>query len=142
MTRKIVATLVAMGVVGVLASCTDRASFGNETFADVERVLERGELEICSHTNHPDGLANQATASRTYVVALDCDGDDTVRMVVDRFDDAVDRDAAAQQFEVALRPRGDGAVWTYGPFTVFANGGRDDAVMDALTASLDQVGAR
>jgi hypothetical protein len=38
------------------------ASFTDESFGDLERVMAR-DLEVCSHTNHPDGLANQATAS-------------------------------------------------------------------------------
>jgi hypothetical protein len=127
----------------LLGACSGRASFDEDvSFRDVERTLATGGLRRCGTTVHPDGLANQATASRTYVVAFDCDSDDTVRVVVDRFGDTEARDAAAQQFESAVRPRGDGAVWTLGPFTVFANGPRDDDVMDALTTALDDAGAR
>ena len=65
-----------------------------------------------------------------------------MRVVVDRFDDVGHRDGAARHFESLLRPRGDGAVWTLGPFTLFANGGRDDDVMERLTTSLDDAGDR
>ena len=33
-------------------------------------------------------------------------------------------------------------VWTWGPFTLFANGARDDDVMDRLTDALDDAGAK
>ena len=42
--------------------------------------------------------------------------------MVDRFDDVDARDGAAHQFEVLCRPRSDGVVWTWGPFSLFANG--------------------
>jgi hypothetical protein len=135
--------LVALAIAAVLlAGCVGRASFDDDvTFSDVERVLRRGPLDVCDQVHQPDGLANQATATRTYEVALDCATDDRVRLVVDRFDDAQHRDGAARHFESLLRPRGDGVVWTWGPFTIFANGGRDDDVMESITAALDQAGA-
>ena len=61
---------------------------------------------------------------------------------VDRFDDAEARDGAARQFEALTRPRSDGVVWTWGPYTLFANGARDDAVMERITEALDQAGAQ
>lgn len=135
--------VAAVAAAVLLAGCVGRADFGDgTTFADVERALGRGDLDVCTVSRDPDGLANQAVATRTYEVALDCASDDHVRLVVDRFDDAADRDGAAGQFEGLLRPRGDGAVWTWGPFTLFAGGARDDTVMERVTDSLDQAGAR
>jgi hypothetical protein len=107
----------------------------------------RPTLAVCAETTDRDGMANQAIATRTYVVAAHCTGaptpgDGSVRLVVDRFDDEGHRDGAARQFESLVRPRGDGAVWTWGPFTLFANGARDDDVMDRLSDALDDAGAR
>jgi hypothetical protein len=135
-----VAGLVALACLG---ACSGRASFSRgQSFADVERVVRRADLEICSTSRHPTGLANQATASRVYRIARSCPSDDVVRLVVDRFADATARDGAARQFEVLGRPRADGVVWTWGPFTLFAAVEHDDAVMNRLTDALDAAGAR
>lgn len=143
MTRRVAAGVCALALV-VLVGCAGRAPFDDRTFGDVERALADGDLSVCTRSSDPDGLANQALVTRTYVVALDCDGadDDRVRLVVDRFDDVEHRDGAARHFESLLRPRGDGVVWTWGPFTLFANGARDDDVMARVTDALDQAGAR
>ena len=125
-----------------LAACTDRASFDDRaSFADIEDAITGGGLEICETADDDDGQANQATASRQYEVAFDCGSDDIVPVVVDEFGDAADRDAAARNFESQVRPRGYGAVWTYGPFTIFTFGERDDAVEEDLTDVLDELGA-
>jgi hypothetical protein len=131
----------------LLPACAGRAPFDDTDasrpgFGAVDRTLTADGLDVCDRTTDPAGLANQAVATRTYVVALDCGTDDVVRVLVDRYHDEDDRDGAARHFESLLRPRGDGAVWTWGPFTLFANGGRDDDVMERLTMSLDRAGAR
>ncbi len=117
--------------------------------ADAEALIaqkatkfEKGGLDVCAVARDPDGLANEAIDTRTYTVALDCDGGARVRLIVDRFDDVAARDGAAQQFEVRTRPRSDGVVWTWGPYTLFANGARDDDVMERLTEALDDAGAK
>jgi hypothetical protein len=137
------AVAVALALVCLLvAGCSGRADFDEPvTFQDVEQVVHDAGLSICSTSRHPDGLANQAQATRTYRIGEECPSDDVVRLVVDRFDDAEHRDGAARQFEVLSRPRGDGVVWTWGPLTLFATAEHDDEVMDRLTAGLDDAGA-
>jgi len=136
-----VACAVLLAAVGV-AACTSRSDFSSRrSFRDVERTIDRAGLQICSTHRTPGGLANQATATRTYTIGRSCPTDDVVRLIVDRFPDATSRDGAARQVEVLTRPRGDGLVWTWGPLTLFATGEHDDAVMDRLTRALDGVGA-
>lgn len=133
---------VAVAALVLIAACGDRADFDTEaSFSDVEDAITDGGLEICDAVNGDDGRANQAVESRQYEVAFDCDRDDTVPVDVDEFDDVDDRDAAARNFEVQVRPRGYGSVWTYGPFTIFTFGERDDAVEEQLTDILDELGA-
>jgi hypothetical protein len=135
---------LALAVLVVVAGAcgTARADFGTQRLSDVRAALAKGDLRVCGETRHPDGLANEAIETRVYTVAIDCAGDDRVRLTVDRFDDTEARDGAAQQFEVLSRPRSDGVVWTWGPFTLFANGARDDDVMERLTDALDTAGAQ
>ena len=132
---------VALGVI-IALGCTARADFGSGSFSDVRGALEAGELEVCRVIDGPGGLANGATATRTFVVAIDCTEGERTELVVDRFEAAYARDAAARQFEVVSRPRGSGVVWTLGPFTIFAGGGQDDEVLGKITDALDAAGAR
>ncbi|MGH9025408.1 MAG: hypothetical protein ACRDWD_04730 [Acidimicrobiia bacterium] len=126
-----------------LAACGERSDFDiDASLADIEDAITNGGLEICDTVEDDDGQANEAVESRQYVVAFDCDSDDTVQVVVDEFDDAEDRDGAARNFESQVRPRGYGVVWTYGPFTIFTFGERDDAVEEQLTDNLDDLGAK
>jgi hypothetical protein len=64
-----------------------------------------------------------------------------VTVVADEFDDVEERDAAARNFEAQVRPRAYGAVWTFGPFAIYASGPRDDAVEERVTDAFDNVGA-
>lgn len=137
------ALAVLLAAVVGIGACTGRADFSSpRSFRDVERVVARAGLEICSTHPTRGGLANQARATRTYTIGQSCPSGDVVRLVVDRFPDATSRDGAARKFEVLTRPRGDGVVWTWGPLTLFATGEHDDAVMDRLTKALDAAGAR
>jgi hypothetical protein len=132
----------AVAALILVAACGDRADFDTEaSFDDIESAIIDGGLEICDTGNGDDGRANQAVESRQYEVADNCGGDDTVPVDVDQFDDRDDRDAAARNFEVQVRPRGYGSVWTYGPFTIVTFGERDDAVEEQLTDILDGLGA-
>ncbi len=135
--------LVALALVVVAAAAcgAGRADFGDQRLADVRTALRTGDLEICSETRRPDGLANEAIDTRIYAVAIDCAGE-RVRVTVDRFDNVDARDGAARQFEALTRPRSDGVVWTFGPYTLFANGARNDDVMERLTDALDAAGAK
>jgi hypothetical protein len=132
--------LAALVVTAV--ACGSRADFGEDvSYREVARTLERGGLEVCRTRRDPEGLANEAASTRTFVLATDCRSDDRVRLIVDRFDDEDARDAAARNAEVLVRPRGDGVTWTWGPFTLHARGERDDAVMERITDALDEAGA-
>jgi hypothetical protein len=144
---RLAAAVAALALPVVVTACAGRAPFDDPEasgpgFAAIEQALTADGLAVCGRSTDPNGLANQAVATRTYSVALDCERGDPVRVLVDRYDDVAHRDGAARHFESLLRPRGDGAVWTWGPFTLFANGGRDDDVMERLTTSLDRAGAR
>ncbi len=142
-TEWVVRSTFALAFAAVLAvSCgAGRADFGDQRLSDVRAALGTGDLDICSETRRPDGLANEAIETRIYTVAIDCD-EDRIRLTVDRFDDAEARDGAARQFEGLTRPRSDGVVWTWGPYTLFANGARDDDVMERLTDALHAAGAK
>lgn len=129
-------------VLVVALGCSARSDFGSGSFSDVANALEANELEVCRVIDDPGGLANGATATRTFVVAIDCTDGERTELVVDRFGSADARDAAARQFEVVSRPRGSGVVWTLGPFTIFAGGGNDDEVLGKITDALAAVGAR
>jgi len=134
--------LVAVGLIAILGACGERDSFDQEaSFADIEAAITNGGLDICESSPDDDGYANEATASHELVVAFDCDSDDTVGMTIDEFDDVDARDAAARNFEVQVRPRGHGVVWTYDQFTIFTFGERDDDVEEKLTDILDELGA-
>jgi hypothetical protein len=133
---------VAVAALVFLAACGDRADFDRAaSFTDIEDAITNGGLEICEAENSDDGRANQAVESRQYEIAFDCDGDATLPLDIDEYDAVEDRDAAARNFESQARPRGYGAVWTYGPFTIFTFGERDDAVEERLTDVLDGLGA-
>lgn len=142
-TERVVRSTFALAFATVLAaSCgAGRADFGDQRLSEVRSGLRSGGIEICSETRRPDGLANEAIETRIYTVAIDCD-DERIRLTVDRFDDAEARDGAARNFESLTRPRSDGVVWTFGPYTLFANGARDDVVMERLTDALDAAGAK
>lgn len=133
---------LAVAALLFLAACGDRADFDEAaSFSDIEDAITNGGLEICDAANSDDGRANQAVESRQYDVAFDCDGDATLPLDIDEYDAVSDRDAAARNFEAQARPRGYGAVWTYGPLTIFTFGERDDAVEERLTDVLDELGA-
>jgi hypothetical protein len=121
----------------------ERAPFdtGPDSFTRVEDTVTTAGLQVCSATDRPDGLANQAIASRTYELAVVCPAD-PARVIVDQFASAADRDAAAQRFESLVRPRGSGVVYTLGDTTVFVQGSSDDEVQDRLDAALRAAGAR
>jgi hypothetical protein len=137
------ALLAGVLAAAIVAGCGSRDSFDQEaSFADIEDATTNGGLEICETVDDADNeAANQAIASRDYVVAFDCDGDNNVPLAIDEFDSADERDAAARNFESQVRPRGYGAVWTYDQFTIFTSGERDDAVEEQLTDILDDLGA-
>lgn len=137
MTRVAVLALAALA----LAACTARAEFDDRSFDAIEPVLDSDGLHVCRTVETPEGLANQAVKSVTYEVARDCDGEDTVDVVVDEFDSADARDAAIRGFEVQTRPRASGAAWTFGSTTVFVLGTADDDVYERITQALDALGA-
>ncbi len=134
---------VLAGLVAVVAlpACVSHAGFERRSVGEIERALGRSGLEVCTRLTNTAGLANQARSSRVLNVAADCH-DEIVPIVVDRFANRNDRDAAARHLEVASRPRADGVVWTWAQYTIAAFGPRDDQVMNRITAALDRLGAR
>ncbi|MGD9530911.1 hypothetical protein [Pseudonocardia sp.] len=148
-----VVAFVALGVAGaalavvlVLVSWAshERSEPGAGSFAQVEGAFTTAGLTVCSTSVAADPLAPGALASRTYVLAPAGTGcaSDTATVVVDQFETASDRDAAARRFEVLNRPRGSGAVWTLGDTTVSVRGSGDSTVQAALAPALQAVGAR
>ena len=136
------AGVVALLAVTTLASaCGSRDSFGDGSFGEIEDAFEQAGLETCAHHEEPGGIANQATSSGTYELALDCDDEDRAQVTVDAFDDVDDRDAAVRGFEVQVRPPGSGAAWTFGKTSIFVFGTADDAVFDKVATTLDDMGA-
>jgi hypothetical protein len=141
-----VGIFVALALVLVIAawSATERAPFRSGaagSFAQVEAAITGAGLVICRRTDDPGGQANQAVASRSYEVALDC-SDQRTSLVVDRFADAGDRDAAARAFEGLNRPRAGGVVYTLGDSVIYQRGTGEDEVGERLGAALTQAGAR
>jgi hypothetical protein len=89
----------------------------------------------------PGPLAPRAVAGRTYELAVRCPAD-PARVVVDRFTEAADRDAAAQRFESPAPRRDSGAIYTLGATTDFVQGSGDDTVQDRLNDTLRAAGTR
>lgn len=120
----------------------ERAEFAPRSVTDVESALTAGGLTVCARAATPDPLANQAVATRTLTVATDGARGDRADLVVDRFADADDRDAAVRAHEGQLRPRGSGAVYTWGELSILVRGGSDTAVADRAGDALRTAGAR
>ena len=129
-----------LALVLALMACADRASFGGGSFAAIERAIRREGLHVCSTRTLV--LANEAIAGRAYRVALRCRSDDDVQLVADEFASKAARDAAASALEGQVRPRADGAVWTFGRFAISIDGARDTEVEDRLVDALERLGAR
>lgn len=134
------AAAVAVALAVATSGCGSRDEFEARSFDVVSEALTAEGLQICG-SRPTDGHANQAVAGREFVVALDCQSDEETTVVVDEFADAEDRDAAARNFEVQVRPRAYGAVWTFGPFAIYASGPRDDEAEERVIDALDRIGA-
>ncbi len=130
-----------IAAVGVVACGPGHDDFDRHTIGELTTAIERGRLEVCSTSTNTAGFANQATSTRILFVAVDCH-DEVVTLIVDRFANRGDRDAAARNFESQQRPHADGVVWTWGQFTIEVVGARDDAVMGRLGPILDRIGAQ
>ena len=136
-----------IAVVGAVALFTGgcassaRSEFGGGSVGAVSRALRHEGLEICGPPSRHAGFANQAHDSTVILVAEDCH-DDAVTLVLDRFTNRTDRDAAARSVEGQVHPRVDGAVWTWRAFTIAALAGGATATMDRVTRALDRIGAR
>lgn len=137
--RAFVLTFIA--IVGFVACGPGHGAFDDHTMHELTTAIGQGRLEVCSTSSHSNGFANQATSTRILFLAIDCH-DEVVTLIVDRFRNRDDRDAAARNFESQQRPLADGVVWTWGPFTIEAVGARDDAIMNRLTQVLDRIGAQ
>ncbi len=111
------------------------------SYDDIEQAVNDVGLKICASSMELDGIASLALDSRVFQVSTDCSASKFSQIVVDRFATTADRDSAADQFRVLTRPRPSGAVWVYGPFTVFAHGRTEDEVMHRLTEAMARLGA-
>ena len=131
--------LAALGVVQWAAH--ERSPYDVGSFPEAEAAFAAAGLQVCAAAEQPDGLAPAALVSRTYELAVRCPVD-PARVVVDRFVDATDRDAAARRFEALLRPRGSGVVYTLGDMTIFVQGSGDHDVQERLDPALRAAGAR
>jgi hypothetical protein len=135
----VLAFLAALGVVQWAAH--ERSPDDTGSFPQVEAAFVAAGLQVCAAAEQPDGLAAAALVSRTYELAVRCPVE-PARVVVDRFVDATDRDAAARRFEALLRPRGSGVVYTLGETTIFVQGSGDHDVQERLDPALRAAGAR
>ncbi|MDN5919794.1 MAG: hypothetical protein L0I76_32630 [Pseudonocardia sp.] len=119
----------------------ERAEFAPRPFSDVDAALAAGGIAVCAVADAPDPYANQAVASRTLTIASDCAASDRTgdraQVLVDRFDDVDDRDAAVRAHEVLLRPRGSGVSYTFGELSLLLRGDTPtvERAGDALTAA-------
>ena len=119
-----------------------RATFSRGTFAEVEQAMRDKGLHICRTEDVPDGQANQAVRSKRYDVGFECASGDDAQVVVDDFTNREDRDAAMRNFEVLVRPNGNGVVYSYKSFVVYVAGQSDDRSQDRIDEALRRLGAR
>lgn len=136
--------LAAVLVVLAAAGCGGRSDFGTDaTVDDVEEALVAQGLEVCD-VEDVDSSLPDADGERVLEVAIDCQDDDEADavVVVTRFADQEDRDAAAQRFEVQARRAAHGAVWTLGPLLVLVSGDRDPEAVDRVTDAMDELEGR
>ena len=134
-----VVTVAAVAL--LVGACGTRAPFSDSSFDEIEDAFRDGGLRICATDDVAGGIANMAVRSRTYEVGANCTDDDRAQVAVDEFDDVDDRDAAVRNGESLVRPRGSGAVWTFGATSIFVFGTSDDPVFEQVTQALDDVGA-
>ena len=126
-------------VVATLAGCSYDAPFDEGSLDALHAaVLDQG-LRVC-HEDTADRDLPGEIETTTFVLAFDCDSDDTAFMAATEFDDRAARDGAVSQLDVRQMNRA-GEAWAYGPFAVVLSGPRDDAVTDATVEALDEVGA-
>ncbi|HEY7047311.1 MAG TPA: hypothetical protein VH373_08830 [Jatrophihabitantaceae bacterium] len=119
-----------------------RATFSEGTFAEVERAMQDKGLHICRTEDVPDGQANQAVESRRYDVGFVCASGDEAQVVVDNFAGRADRDAALRNFEVLVRPNGNGVTYSYKSFVIYVAGQSDDRSQDRIDEALRGLGAQ
>ena len=120
----------------------DRAAFSGGSFTEIERAMQAKDLHICHTENVPDGQANQAVESRRYDVAFDCESGEIAQVVVDKFTSRDDRDTALRNFEVLVRPTGNGAAYSYKSFSIYVAGPSDDQTQDRINTILRKMGAK
>jgi hypothetical protein len=134
--------LPVVGVAAVLLAggCASTATFDDGSLDELESGLDAAGLSVCEESTDDVDMPGARTTT-TYELAFDCDTDDTAFVAATEYDTRDHRDGAAAQY--ASQPtRGLEAVWTLGPYTVVLSGPRDDDVADAVTETLDDLGAR
>ncbi len=135
------------GVFAVLLLVTvvgggEHAAFAGGSFPEIEHAMQAKGLHICHTENVPDGQANQAVESRRYDIAFDCESGDLAHVVIDKFSNRDDRDAALRNFEVLVRPAGNGAAYSYKSFSIYVTGSSDDQTQDRINTILRELGAK
>jgi len=147
-TRILPSILIAGGVLAVLLVLIvtvlgrSRATFSRGTFAEVEQAMRDKGLHICRTEDVPDGQANQAARSKRYNVGFECASGNDAQVVVDDFTNREDRDAALRNFEVLVRPNGNGVVYSYKSFVIYVAGQSDDRSQNRIDDALQRLGAR
>ncbi|MEX0991189.1 MAG: hypothetical protein WD004_02830 [Actinomycetota bacterium] len=133
---------IGAGLLLALAACSGIAPKPiTPSYDDIEQAITGSGLLICASSVEGEGLAAGAIDARVFEVSANCETTPPSQVVVDRFADMTDRDAAADEFRVLSRPRGSGAVWTYGTFTIFAHGSTGHEAMRRLVDAMAGLGA-
>ena len=133
----------ALALVGLLAAAAVAGGCGTSSFDegsldDLEAGLADRGVAVCDRSTAEVDLPGAVTTT-TFELAFEC-GDDDTFIAATEFDDREHRDAAAAQYGV--RSDSDlSDVWIYGAYTIVISGPRDDAVAEALTETLDDLGA-
>lgn len=136
------AVLVIAAALG-LAACGGEPAFEKRSFDDIGRALEGAGLELCDTTT-PDTLVENATAERSFDVALDCaDRDQVTSVDVIAWPDQGARDEAIRRFEAQSRPssQNHGVQLAYGQFTIDVSGTRDEDVTSRVVDAMNTLGA-
>jgi hypothetical protein len=132
-------SLVGLLALVILIGACGEAAFDDGSLDELEAALADRGVAVCEESTGEVDLPGAVTTT-TYELAFDCGSDDDAFVAATEYDDREHRDAAAAQYAVRSDPDLS-EVWTYGAYAIVVSGPRDDAVADALTETLDELGA-